>query len=268
MMYPKEDPIGEVQAGRRVMTAIFQVLGFSLFNLLQLQIPAQAQGGFDGKYINQFGSEMEITGSLIHYTGVWNGEKVSRKPIGFNPGPDGRFQMGGQDCSFKRNLISCLRKRDNVVVTYVPEAGSTPSPSIKAREAASPSQPKAASSVPAPVVAPSPQRATVVAQSPSPSPVDISDPLAPFDGSWVALNPPGPLVNFFKGGLGQRMASLAMGQASIRVSDGTSGSQLRVSGEGFNCYYAISFVGADEMVWQLKQGESVCFANAHYKKSR
>lgn len=235
----------------------FAFLAFLLFPSL-----VHSQGGATGRYINQNGNVLEIQASMIYYTGTWSGEKVTRKPFAFVPTSDGNFRMGGQRCSIKKNSITCIRDRDNVVLNYVPYVEANARPSIAPRSddgsAFSKTSPPT-SPVTRPMISPPVSAA---------SPVDASDPLSVFDGAWVALNPPGPLVSFFKAGLGQRMASLAMGQASIRVSDGTSGSQLRVSGEGFNCYYAVSFVGSDEMVWQLKQGESVCFTSAHYKKSR
>ena len=123
-----------------------------------------------------------------------------------------------------------------------------------------------ANSSPAPQVVPQAPPTQVV--QPAPSSSEAIDPLAPLDGTWVAVNPPGPQINFYKAGLGQRMASLAMGQASIGLSDGASGSHLRVSGEGFNCYYAVGFVSSDEMTWQLKQGDSACLSTALYKKGR
>lgn len=92
------------------------------------------------------------------------------------------------------------------------------------------------------------------------------DPLALLDGVWVSVNPPGPQVIFNRLGLGQRAASLPMGQAAIRVSDGRSGSTLRVSGEGFDCFYLVSPINRREMVWQLKEGNPVCLPSAHYKK--
>ena len=92
------------------------------------------------------------------------------------------------------------------------------------------------------------------------------DSLALLDGVWVAVTPPGPQVIFNKLGLGQRAASLPMGQATIRVSDGRSGSTLRVSGEGFDCFYLVSPISRIEMVWELKEGNPVCLLNAHYKK--
>jgi len=93
-----------------------------------------------------------------------------------------------------------------------------------------------------------------------------NDPLGRLDGIWVSVNPPGPHVTFYRVGLGTREVSLPIGQASIRVSDGTAGSNLLVSGEGFSCYYFVGFITNREMTWQLKQGSSVCATSAHYKK--
>jgi len=92
------------------------------------------------------------------------------------------------------------------------------------------------------------------------------DPLTLLDGVWVAVNPPGPQIIFNKLGLLQRAASLPMGQSVIQVSDGRSGSTLRVSGEGFDCFYLVSPISSTEMVWQLKEGNPVCLPSAHYKK--
>lgn len=92
------------------------------------------------------------------------------------------------------------------------------------------------------------------------------DPLSRLDGGWVSVNPPGPHVTFYPVGLGTREVSLPMGQASVRVSDGTAGSSLVVSGQGFSCYYSVGFISSVEMTWQLKQGGSVCMSSAHYKK--
>ena len=92
------------------------------------------------------------------------------------------------------------------------------------------------------------------------------DPLANLDGVWVSVNPPGPAVAFNRIGLGSRAASLSIGQSTITQSDGTGGSNLRVSGAGFNCFYFVGFVTSREMTWDLKQGDAVCPASAHYKK--
>ena len=84
------------------------------------------------------------------------------------------------------------------------------------------------------------------------------DSLGLLDGVWVSVNPPGPQIIFNRLGLGTRAASLPMGQATVRVSDGRSGSTLRVSGEGFDCFYLVSPINRAKMVWQLKEGSPVC----------
>lgn len=94
----------------------------------------------------------------------------------------------------------------------------------------------------------------------------MGDGLSGLDGIWVAVNPPGPHVQFNKVGLSQREASLSFGQAALRVSGGEGGSNLKVAGEGFECFYFVGFISAREMTWQLKQGSSICPPSAHYKK--
>ena len=92
------------------------------------------------------------------------------------------------------------------------------------------------------------------------------DPLRILDGIWVSVNPPGPHVTFSRVGGGTREASLPMGQASIRVSDGKDGSNIKVSGAGFNCYYFHGTINQREFTWELKSGEPICMPSAHYKK--
>jgi hypothetical protein len=93
------------------------------------------------------------------------------------------------------------------------------------------------------------------------------DPLRIFDGIWVSVNPPGPHVTFNKVGGGVREASLpTIGQATIRVSDGQSGSNLRVSGEGFDCFYFFGQIDPREMTWEFKSGSAVCPPSWHLKK--
>ena len=99
------------------------------------------------------------------------------------------------------------------------------------------------------------------------TPAHSQDALGMFDGIWVSVNPPGPHITFNKIGGGVREASLpGVGQSTIRVSDGQSGSNLRVSGEGFDCYYFFGKIDAREMTWELKSGSAVCPQSAHYKK--
>ena len=83
---------------------------------------------------------------------------------------------------------------------------------------------------------------------------------------WVAVQPVGMHLSFYALSLGQIEASLPMGQAILQISDGDGGSNLKVSGAGFNCFYLVTLITADEMVWELKKGDAVCFASAHLKK--
>jgi hypothetical protein len=94
------------------------------------------------------------------------------------------------------------------------------------------------------------------------------DPLDFLDGLWVSVSPPGPHIVFTKGSLGTREASLpTLGQASIRVSQGEQGSNMRVSGPGFDCYYYVTpLESRNKMVWESKGGSSVCVATALFEK--
>ena len=93
-----------------------------------------------------------------------------------------------------------------------------------------------------------------------------TDPLFNFNGVWTSVNPPGPYIAFFEVGLGQRAASLPMGQANLSISNGDTGSNLMVSGEGFVCYYAVNLINSQEMTWDLKKGDSVCMPSRVLKK--
>jgi hypothetical protein len=93
-----------------------------------------------------------------------------------------------------------------------------------------------------------------------------TDPLSNFTGVWSSVNPPGPYIAFFDIGLGKRAASLPMGQANLSVSNGDTGSNLMVSGEGFVCYYAVNLINSQEMTWDFKKGDSVCMPSRVLKK--
>jgi hypothetical protein len=80
-----------------------------------------------------------------------------------------------------------------------------------------------------------------------------------FNGIWVSVNPPGPHITFTRTGGRTVEASLpVIGQAQLRTSDGVGGSNLRVSGEGFNCFYFYSQINRARMVWEFRGGDSVC----------
>jgi hypothetical protein len=81
------------------------------------------------------------------------------------------------------------------------------------------------------------------------------DPLALYEGVWISST--AARFIFFKVGA-DRVVSLPTGQASLRVSDGENGSNLKVSGEGFDCYYAASRINSRTMAWELKGGSGLC----------
>jgi len=88
------------------------------------------------------------------------------------------------------------------------------------------------------------------------------------DGVWVATSPPGPHIVFTKVALGVREVSLpTIGQASVRPSNGEQGSNVKVSGAGFDCFYYVTPLASRRaMVWELKGGSSVCMPNSAFEK--
>lgn len=104
-----------------------------------------------------------------------------------------------------------------------------------------------------------------------------SDQLAMLDGTWavVTVAPQSQQlqhITFSKVGFGQRAASLPfLGQAAISLSNGRAGSNLRVSGPGFDCYYLVVVVDSykpQEMHWQLKSGKALCLESMILRKAR
>lgn len=95
------------------------------------------------------------------------------------------------------------------------------------------------------------------------------DPTQIFNGVWVAVSPPGPHVVFNMISLGQREASLPIvGQATISPSNGENGSNFRISGAGFTCFYLILTTSQrTRMVWELKSGQDVCFKSAAFEQA-
>jgi len=96
----------------------------------------------------------------------------------------------------------------------------------------------------------------------------VDDPLMRFDGAWVPTSPPGPQLFFNKVALGGRVVNLpTLGQAAIRVSNGESGSNFQISGQGFNCFYAVVFLkGNQRMIWDLRAGDPVCMPSNAYEQ--
>jgi len=89
------------------------------------------------------------------------------------------------------------------------------------------------------------------------------DPLAIYEGSWI--NSAQSIVIFSKVS-GGRMVGLPTGQAMLRSSNGEGGSNIRMSGEGFDCFYLASPIDAKTIGWELKNGSSVCPPSTRLQK--
>jgi hypothetical protein len=92
--------------------------------------------------------------------------------------------------------------------------------------------------------------------------------LAFMEGVWVSISPPGPHIVITTVGLGAREASLPnLGQASIRASKGEQGSNLLISGPGFECYYyVVSLAAQTRMVWEVRGGSNNCPPTTLYER--
>jgi hypothetical protein len=83
------------------------------------------------------------------------------------------------------------------------------------------------------------------------------DPLAMYEGVWVSSTTAARFI-FAKVGTDRIVSLPTQGQATLRVSNGENGSNLRVSGEGFDCFYLASRINSRTMTWELKGGNSLC----------
>jgi len=95
------------------------------------------------------------------------------------------------------------------------------------------------------------------------------DPLSAFEGTWVSVNPPVFYLIFNKVALGIRQVSLPnIGQANIRLSDGSQGSNFQISAINLNCYYFVTFTNnRQKMIMELKAGESLCLQSSILEKA-
>lgn len=95
------------------------------------------------------------------------------------------------------------------------------------------------------------------------------DPLSAFEGTWVSVNPPVFYLIFNKVALGIRQVSLPnFGQANIKLSDGSQGSNFQISAINLNCYYFVTFTNNRlKMIMELKAGESLCLQSSILEKA-
>jgi pimeloyl-ACP methyl ester carboxylesterase len=93
------------------------------------------------------------------------------------------------------------------------------------------------------------------------------DPLQILDGVWITMNPPGEQLLFYRTSAGLHEVSFPrLGQATVVASDGLSGSNLKASGQNFDCYYTLAIIGNTAMTWEFKNGSPVCPSSMYLRR--
>jgi hypothetical protein len=92
------------------------------------------------------------------------------------------------------------------------------------------------------------------------------DPLAILDGTWVS-ELSGQQITFSKAGVGasREFQIPLLGVASIRPTYGEEGSNFKVSGLGFDCFYHVQLDGT-RMAWDLRSGSLFCPRSALFQR--
>lgn len=85
---------------------------------IALSGPAHAERSVDGVYFNTNGGKLELDGKSLFFSGIWNGEKVTRKQFPFVVKNNQTFALGAQVCTMKKESFTCLRERDGRVIDY------------------------------------------------------------------------------------------------------------------------------------------------------
>jgi tetratricopeptide (TPR) repeat protein len=86
-------------------------------------------------------------------------------------------------------------------------------------------------------------------------------------GGWVAVNPPGAASNFANDTRDSLSASLPkLGQTAI-VRSSDWGSNIKVSGPGFECFYKVERIGSQEMSWKKQAGYDICPPATYFKRN-
>jgi len=98
-----------------------------------------------------------------------------------------------------------------------------------------------------------------------------SDALRQLEGQWTIKwvaggNSKLEQVQFHRNALNRHTAALPFfpGLATITVSDGTGGSDIKVSGTGFDCLYVYSSYNENQFAWTYKRGEGGCPPSAKF----
>jgi hypothetical protein len=78
---------------------------------------------------------------------------------------------------------------------------------------------------------------------------------------WLSTNPPGIHIAIYPFGAGSYRVSLPFGQGEILTLDGRGGSNIKIAGEGFECFYFVPFPETKTMTWMFKSGTNTSCQN-------
>jgi hypothetical protein len=106
----------------------------------------------------------------------------------------------------------------------------------------------------------------------SPPALSQADPLKQLEGLWTVEwisggNMKLEQVTFVKTPIGGHRVTLPFfpGLASVTL-DGSHGADIKVSGTGFDCFYAYSIYNKNEFAWTSKGGTGGCPPSAKFRK--
>jgi hypothetical protein len=74
--------------------------------------------GIAGRYVNNLGSIILIDEGFVYFTGIWNKEKVERKPFAIKSYDGNEFEWGVYKCVGNHAEFSCSNTGREQVVVY------------------------------------------------------------------------------------------------------------------------------------------------------
>lgn len=77
-----------------------------------------AQSSFSGIYVNNLGNQIQIEKNLLYFTGVWSGQKVSKKPFVTVQNSGGKLIWGLYDCEGDATTFVCTHQKNNEQRVY------------------------------------------------------------------------------------------------------------------------------------------------------
>jgi hypothetical protein len=77
-----------------------------------------AQGSFTGSFVNNFGNQIQIEKNLLYFTGMWSGQKVSKKPFVTVQNSGGKLIWWLYDCEGDATSFVCTHQKNNEQRVY------------------------------------------------------------------------------------------------------------------------------------------------------